>query len=180
LIATWLGAPALTSKTRHKKTKKRPRPALQSTAKPTGTFRMVAAANPSGPSLTVGPELDLVKAALLYGDKVTLISPTTTMLLRTEGLQRFSNQQLVELIRRVAPVLTPPDELPEFERGLEQIDRLFKPALRGGLNELLLKQALHQVLGPGKQMLSENLQGIATRAGIDQLARARREGLGCH
>jgi hypothetical protein len=141
---------------------------------------MVAAANPSGPSLTVGPELDLVKAALLYGDKVTLISPTTTMLLRTEGLQRFSNQQLVELIRRVAPVLTPPDELPEFERGLEQIDRLFKPALRGGLNELLLKQALHQVLGPGKQMLSENLQGIATRAGIDQLARARREGLGCH
>jgi len=39
---------------------------------------MVVAANP-GSEMTVAPELDLVKAALLYGDKVTLVSPVTTM-----------------------------------------------------------------------------------------------------
>jgi hypothetical protein len=75
---------------------------------------MIAAANP-GPEVNVGPELDLVKAALLYGDKVTVISPVTTMLLRAEGLQQFNQRQLLELIRRVIPVLLPPGQRQEFE-----------------------------------------------------------------
>lgn len=83
-----------------------------SNAVTSGTFRMVVAANP-GSGMTVVPELDLVKAALLYGDKVTLISPVRTMLLRVEGLRRFSPRQQIELVRRVAPILMPA-QTPEF------------------------------------------------------------------
>lgn len=79
-------------------------------------FRMVAAAN-AGPGLSVGAELDLVKAGLLYGDKVTLLSPATTMLLRAEGLEHFTLRQLFELLRRFAPTGLPPAELAQFEHG---------------------------------------------------------------
>jgi hypothetical protein len=68
---------------------------------------MVVAANP-GSLITVAPEQDLVKAALLYGDRVTLLSPVTTMLLRVEGLGHLSARQQIELARRVAPIVLPP------------------------------------------------------------------------
>lgn len=55
--------------TKHKK-KHRRRTAPSANHRPAaGTFRMVVAANP-GAELTVAPELDLVKAAPLYGDSV--------------------------------------------------------------------------------------------------------------
>jgi hypothetical protein len=135
---------------------------------------MVAAANP-GTVLNVGSEVDLVKAALLYGDKVTVISPVTTMLLRAEGLQQFNPRQLVDLLRRVVPVLLPPGQLSEFEQGLPEIDRLLRPGLRGGISEVN-RAALHQLLGPGQRMMSEAVRNMNAEAGIDQLARARREG----
>jgi hypothetical protein len=50
------------SKHRHKREPTLPR------RRGAGTFRMVVAANP-GSSSTIAPELDLIKAALLYGDK---------------------------------------------------------------------------------------------------------------
>lgn len=114
----------MTNKTKHRHQNRVQSPS-QSTAAPTGNFHMVAAANP-GPSLNVGPELELIKAALLYGDKVTIISPLTTMLLRAEGLQRFNPRQLLEPLRRVAPFLLPANELPGFGRGLAQVDQLLQ------------------------------------------------------
>jgi hypothetical protein len=143
----------------------------------TGSFEMVAACNP-GSSPTVAPELNLVKAALLYGDKVTLISPVTTMLLRAEGLQRFSPRQLVELVRRVAPTLLPPDQLPEFEQSAKQIDGILRTAAtnrsRAGQP---IRTAFQQVFRPYLDELSGAVQQITDQAGLDQLARARAEGL---
>lgn len=139
-------------------------------------FRMVAAAT-AGAELSVGPELDLVKAALLYGDTVTLISPVTTMLLRAESLQRFSLRQLLELFRRFAPASMPPDELAQFEHGAIAVDRLLRVFDRFGRGGQLLEQAIKGALGPYLRPLSEVVADAATQAGIDQLARARREGL---
>jgi hypothetical protein len=166
----------MTGKAQHKKTRKRPRLAVQSTAALTGSFRMVVAANP-GPSINVAPELELVKAALLYGDKVTLISPLTTMLLRVEGLQRFGPRQQLELMRRVVPVLAP-DQVAAFERGIPEINRLLRPAVTPGrLGDQFLREAVLQGLAPYLHLLSEAAERLAAGAGIDQLARARREGL---
>jgi hypothetical protein len=63
------------------------------------SFRMVVAARPDS-GITVAPELALTKAALLYGDTVSLLSPVTTMLLRVEALGGLSIEQLLALVKR--------------------------------------------------------------------------------
>jgi hypothetical protein len=166
----------VTSKTKHGRQNRRAlSPGRTVTAVPDGTFRMVAAANP-GPALSVGAELDLVKAALLYGDKVTILSPVTTMLLRAEALQHFSFRRIADLLCQVAPVLLPPDQLTQFERVLPTIDQLLRPTLNGGISDWQ-REALHEFLRWGRDVLAEPVRDISARAGIDQLARARREGL---
>jgi len=43
-------------------------------------FRIVVASSPNGDGeVSVEPEIDLIKSALLYGDEVTLLSPVWTM-----------------------------------------------------------------------------------------------------
>jgi hypothetical protein len=140
------------------------------------SFRMVVAANP-GTDVTVAPELDLVKAALLYGDTVTLISPVTTMLLGVEALQRFSTHQQIELMRRVAPVLLPADEVPSFEQGVEQIDQFLRTSAKGTGAARILRAGLLQQLQPIQQQLSDAVKGIGHEAGIDELAKARAKGI---
>jgi hypothetical protein len=138
---------------------------------------MVVAANP-GSSVTVVPELDLVKAALLYGDEVTLLSPVTTMFLRVEGLQRFSPRQQIELMRRVAPAIMPAEDVPAFQDGMAEVDDLLRSTARGGaLGEKWLRAALLQKFAPIQRMLAEAVQVITEDAGVDQLARARAKGL---
>jgi hypothetical protein len=73
-------------------------------------LQLVVAAQP-GSAMTVAPEIELVKAALLYGDRVTLLSPITTMLLDVAALERFSPLQQIDLVRRVAPYLSNGAEL---------------------------------------------------------------------
>lgn len=141
------------------------------------SFRMVVAANP-GTGVTVAPELDLVKAALLYGDTVTLISPVTTMLLGVEALQHFSTHKQIELMRRVAPVLLPADEVPDFVHGVNQIDQFLRTTARGGSGAArILRAGLLQQLQPMQQQLSNAVQGIGHEAGIDELAKARAKGI---
>jgi hypothetical protein len=144
---------------------------------PARSFRVVVAAHP-GSELTVAPELDLVKAALLYGDKVTLISPVTTMFLRVEGLKHFTPRQQIELARRTAPALMSAGSIPEFENGIQQLDEFLQRTERGGSGgERLLRAALLQKLAPIQRSLSSVVGEIAKSAGIDELARARAKGL---
>jgi len=138
---------------------------------------MVVAANP-GSSATVVPELDLLKAALLYGDKVTVLSPVTTMLLRVEGLEKFSPREQIELLRRVAPTLMPVEDVPAFQAGIAEVDDFLRSTARGGsAGQQLLRAGLLQKFAPVQRTLSEAVQEITDKAGIDQLARARAKGL---
>lgn len=142
-----------------------------------GSLRMVVAANP-GSEISVAPELDLLKSALLYGDKVTVISPVTTMFLRVEGMQRFSALQQIELMRRVAPILMEPEDVPPFQEGLEGIDDFLRRSARGGsMGDRLLRAGLLQRLAPAQRLLSEAVEEIESNAGIDQLAWARARGM---
>jgi hypothetical protein len=157
--------------------KRKPSPPWTGKPTSTGTFRMVVAANP-GSAVSVAPELDLVKAALLYGDKVTIISPVTTMFLRVEGLQRFSPLEQIELMRRVAPILMPPEDVPAFQEGIEGVDDFLRKTARGGsMGDRLLRAGLLQQFAPVQRTLSEAVREIGSDAGIDQLARARAKGL---
>lgn len=138
---------------------------------------MVVAANP-GASVTVVPELDLLKAALLYGDKVTVLSPVTTMFLRVEGLQKFSLREQIELMRRVAPLLMAAEDVPAFQDGIAEVDKFLRSTGRGSsAGQQLLHAGLLQKLAPVQRTLTEAVQEITDEAGIDQLARARAKGL---
>ena len=138
---------------------------------------MVVAANP-GSSVTIVPELDLLKAALLYGDKVTVLSPVTTMFLRVEGLQKFSPREQIELMRRVAPILMPAEDVPAFQDGIAEVDDFLRSTARGrSAGQQLLRTGLLQQFAPVQRMLSVAVQEVTDDAGIDQLARARSQGL---
>lgn len=53
----------------------------------------------------VQKDLALVKAALLYADRVTLRSPTTTMLVAVAALRSLTLDEKVGLIVNLAPML---------------------------------------------------------------------------
>lgn len=167
----------MTSKAQKRHKNKHSRSSRPPTPASAGTFRMVAAANP-GPSIDATTELELVKAALLYGDKVTILSPLTTMLLRTENLEYLTPRRLLDFAGRLAPFLFPPQDVPEFLRRLGQVELQLRANAMGGVGAGGVSRAdILEGLAPIQQMLSEVVRGIAAEAEIDQLARARRMGL---
>jgi len=134
---------------------------------------VVVAANP-GSGLTVAPEVELTKAALLYGDRVVVISPATTMLLGAEALERFSPAQQIDLVRQVAPYLLNGDEAAKFLSGLDQIKQLSGIRSPGGR---LVRGKLMQALAPMKAMMGEAIRDLSAQADLDQLEKARSKGL---
>jgi hypothetical protein len=98
---------------------------------PQTTCKLIAAGRcPAGSAMTVAPEIELVKTALLYGDRVTLLSPVTTMLLDVAALERFSPLQQIDLVRRVAPYLSNGAELAASEVGLDQLEDFLRRSAR--------------------------------------------------
>lgn len=138
------------------------------------SLRVVVAAYPRS-EVSVLPELPLVKAGLLYGDSVTLLSPVTTMLLRTEALPDFSLPQQIRLFRRLAPYLLDADARRDFEGAGELLDRVISPG--ASPQELRLRGALIEHLRPSQMELAATIRGMARDAGMDHLARGRAEGL---
>ena len=138
-----------------------------------GCLSVVVAANP-GSVLTVAPEVELTKAALLYGDRVVVISPATTMLLGTEALERFSPAQQIDLVRQVAPYLLNDGEAATFLSGLDQMEQLSRIRSPGGR---LVRGKLMQVLAPMKAMMGEAIRDLSIQADLDQLEQARSKGL---
>lgn len=118
-----------------------------------------------------------MKAALLYGEKVTLLGPITTMLLGVEALEHFSPLQQIDLVRRVAPYLSNAAELAESESGLNQLEDLLRGTARSAsLPERLLRAGVVQQLQPVRQILSEAVRGLERETGIDQLSQAQAKG----
>ncbi|MGA8352563.1 MAG: hypothetical protein WB698_00155 [Solirubrobacteraceae bacterium] len=139
-------------------------------------MQLVVAAQP-GSAMTVAPEIELVKAALLYGDRVTLLSPITTMLLDVAALERFSPLQQIDLVRRVAPYLPNGAELAASEAGLDQLEDFLRRSARiASPSDRLLRVGLTRQLAPVKQILADAVGGIERESGIDQLAQARAKG----
>jgi hypothetical protein len=137
-------------------------------------FRIVVAAAP-GTEVSIEPELDLIKAALLYGGEVTLLSATTTMFLGVEAMSKFSLTEQIDLVRKLAPYLTDDGDGDEIAENMDKLSAL----LGGGRSRgnRLLKAQVEQRLSPTMKGLSSHLAGLLQTGKVDQLADARAKGL---
>lgn len=162
---------------RARTSERRGAPRKKNTEREADSFRIVVAAN-SGSELDLTGELELVKAALLYGDSVVLLSPVTTMLLHTEVLKTLSATQQITLVRKVAPYLTSAEEAARLESGLEEVDQFLRRTSAGGSPQSrLLRAQLMQRLAPTQAMLADAVQELSQKSGAHELTRARSEGL---
>jgi hypothetical protein len=76
-------------------------------------------------------EMGLLKAALLQGDRLTLISPSLTTLTRLRGSGDLTAQHEVDVARQVAPYLFEDlVEAAQDEIGLRQMGGLLRQSLR--------------------------------------------------
>ncbi len=162
---------------KHTRRRNRSRPsAAVSKAASAATFRMVVATQP-GSGLSIRPELELVKAALLYGDEVTLLSPVTTMLLGAEALEHFPVRVQIELSRRVAPYLMGADQVVEFQDGLDRLSEFLQVKGPRGGGAAVVQAQIRQRLGTVLGKISEVTRSLGQEAGLDALAGARSRGL---
>jgi hypothetical protein len=175
-VLSYSGSEAIAMTKKTKKHRKRPPSGKRTAAN--APFQIVVAAHP-GSVVSLAPELDLVKAALLYGDRVTLLSPVATMLMRAQGLKTLSQRQLLELVRRVAPYLVEPGEdVAAFEAGLDQLDQAIRSGGRGGAAaQRLVRSELTRKFEPTRQQLADIVETMSSDTGVDQLDLARAKGL---
>jgi hypothetical protein len=123
-------------------------------------FRMVVASSPTT-EVSIEPELGLIKAALLYGDEVTLLSPVTTMFLGVEEWGRFSVLEQLRLVRQVAPYMADHD----FNAVANGADMIESILTSGGCRNRLLQAQLAAKFRPTQESTARGLEDIATRRG---------------
>jgi hypothetical protein len=143
------------------------------------TFHVTVGASPTaynGSGINLSNELELVKAALLYGDQAALCSPTCTMLLS------------VVMLGNAAAEAAPADQLRVFRqvfgsmidenlsRSLDLFDGLRAKRHRGSKENTSLMR-LEKVIAKGWQEARDRLFQMAEGSGLAELLEAQAAGL---
>jgi hypothetical protein len=137
-------------------------------------LRIVVAASPGG-ELSIRREVDLAKAALLYGDKVVLLSPATTMVATVESFPSLPIGAQLRLLKNVAPYFS--DEsgtditplVVELEQGMARNRR--SPGSK------ILRAEFSRRLTSAFRPISEKVEEMLVDAGANDLALARKRNL---
>jgi hypothetical protein len=135
---------------------------------------MVVAAQPGSEASIVG-ELDLIKAALLYGDEVTLLSAATTMFLALEDWGAIPMLDKMQLLRDVAHLLSDEAQADSAVDGIEKIEAMLVE--NQGRERKRLQAGFEQAFKPAQDQIFEDLQVILRNSGMGELAEARKKGL---
>src|SRR5438128_10121520 len=72
----------------------------------TPLMNIAVAVGPGG-GLHAGKEIELVKAALLYADHVTLCSPKLELFASVAALSRLDSQQQIDFLTEMLPIVDP-------------------------------------------------------------------------
>lgn len=141
------------------------------------SMRIVVAAGPDA-GVSLATELELAKAALVYGDAVTIISPLATMFSRLKELGTADARTQVELGARLAPWLSSGEEAPVASAGfqaiLESLDK--KPGTLSS-RDLWLRSELASQMAPISEELAAVVSASLKNSGFDQLDQAAARGL---
>jgi hypothetical protein len=148
----------------------------------TDLLRVVVAADPQTALVRSGLT-ELTKAALLYGDRVTVLSPVTAMLLRASELGRASARQQMGVLQRTAPLLgSGPRSAPvlssdprtaHVQAGLAAASAsLGKAPSARNTADLLLRETLLGKLGAAVQDLAAVARRALHESGLGELEAA--------
>lgn len=112
--------------------------------------------------LTLDKDIRLVKLALLYSNKITLVSPKTSMIVGTIQLGDLTTDQKIAFLKKVGPIADPNFSIEEMDQMLEIVRKLNAKKIRSK-EELV---ALGKFKSAIKQM-DEELKGIAEKIYYD-------------
>lgn len=144
-----------------------PSPVL--TTSPEMHITIVAAGNHS-PGFALAHEIELVKAAVLYADRVTLASPRTTMVAMVGALSGVSGRDRTEALLAMASQLPQAHTLNAAYTTLKRKRHKTKDEL------LALKRLECELAKAGDDLLARAAE-IATEAGLNALLPAIEEGV---
>jgi hypothetical protein len=135
----------------------------------------IAVVTGPGPEVSLRKEIRLCRAALLYGDAVTLYSPNALMLASVERLGNATGDERFELLRALYPIVEP-DAGPAILDALDQLMDLRKRRRRTR-EQLQLVLQLEQMLNRQWHGIEETAAQLLDQAEAHELIPAMRAGL---
>lgn len=130
----------------------------------------IVAAGDHSSGFVLAHEIELVKAAVLYADRVTLASPRTTMVAMVGALSGLSGSDRTEALLAMA------SQMPQAH-DLNAIYVTLKRKRHKSKDELLALRRIERELAKAGDNLSTRAAEIATEAGLDELLPAIEEGV---
>ena len=127
------------------------------------------------PKLSLETELRLIKPALLYGDRVTLYSPATSLIAMTAAIGELSEDERVDFIAQVVPAVSP-DRSEETLLVLNTYREL-RRTRRRSREQILLVERVRRQLDVAWDMIRERMEQMITASGADELVPAMERGL---
>ena len=145
-----------------------------------GATRLVevtVAADPLA-ALDPGREAQLIKAALLYGHRVTVLSPVTAMLMRASELDQVGLRRQIDVLQRMAPYVTDGADTAELQRGLAVAAvSLGRGSGARTPTDLIVRHTLLEKLDAVTTNLTAIVGRLLEEAGTDELTSAGAHGL---
>jgi hypothetical protein len=122
-------------------------------------------------------EFQVLKAALLYADKVKLCSLTTSMMLMIMAIGNLSQKQQIDFLVSLAPLLSKtPEETSERLRALLTLKHITEKK-RPNKQELLLRAKFQPVLARSWNEVRDKIHEMLLTAGMDRLIAVIQSGL---
>jgi hypothetical protein len=133
-------------------------------------FHITIGTYPSS-ELSLEQELRLLKAALLYADRVKLYSLQASAVSMASKIGDISPRHQLRLIEMVAPYLTSQEQFNELSLGLQAYKKIIRRK-HPGRQELILRNRFERLLKEQWENVREVGQRIAREAGAESITRA--------
>jgi hypothetical protein len=128
-------------------------------------------------NVSLDTEAQLLKAALLYADEVTLYSPNLSILASVLGITQLSEDDRIAFIVQVAPHLRSNMTVAQLNKAYEQYRRLRRKKYGYTKKELEIMEQFQSTLTQGWEEMTEQIEAMAEKAGVNTIAPAIRSGL---
>jgi hypothetical protein len=127
--------------------------------------------------LNLHEDLQVLKAALLYADKVKLCSLKTTMLLMVLAMRDLNRKQQIDLLLSLVPVLSKTPEDAETQVAAMQMLKHVLAKKRPNKQELLLRAKFQPMLARSWNELRSQVNEMLLLVGMDRLLGVIESGL---